>query len=314
MAKRVIHWSRTFPAKFSSRISSIINDKIGYRYHFNMHLNDLDQMYSKNDVNVVHSALNLREFVERSGCLNPILIVHGQPDTSQLSLVAGLLKKYNLSRTLVTTPDLLGVIPGANLFPFIPVDMVQTRNLILPIQSNGKHIRCFSKWKAEAYSLMQSSRNYEAFRIKCFAYGKIRESLSRRGKLYPIRVWSSKPIERLFVSDPDAYFHSLTNSKYVLDTDYFDFANGGNISMTGWDALACGRPIISGISQKNLTILKHIFDNDFHNVHTASNLKQIWDLREIFYSEHCPPNYIDDGQFSSQTACDIWKAACPEFF
>ena len=311
---RVIHWSYSFPAQFPDRLAMMINKETDNVKHYCLTLKDAAlyaESFNQNDVHVVHSALNIPSFAHVFEKTNYILFIHGQHDTSNLKKVHSIIRKSkNITSILVTTPDLLHTFPGSNLFPFAPLDTLEARSDLIKFGSNTE-IKSFSAWKGRTVdTAIITTSNYE-FKLRQQIYGSIRRFLFRYGKMYSLAYISKSIPKRMHVSSRIAYLNALNTSKVVIDTDEYDFPNGGNISMTGLDALALGVPIYSGISKKNLEILINFYER------FPTSL--IYSTNKIKLSENKATNLIDvrnseEPAFDKDAILSKWKTLCPDFF
>lgn len=309
---KVIHWSSTFPANFPDRLANIINRELDSDIHQCYSIVDAQNFEEEMSVkytHVVHSALNIPLFTKAFPSTPFILFIHGQHDSSKVQYVERLRKNEFLVNTFVTTPDLLRLFPNTTFFPFAPIDTIKETEKMQTFL-RPSNVRIFSEWKGTLFDVAVASPSYGAFVILGFIYMLLRKALFRFGKLYPLRVFRSNKVSRTFLKSRKAYLHALSTSEFIVDTDLCDFPNGGNISMTGLDALALGRSIVSGIDSPNLEVLAKFYGSfPRHLVHEGT-MQNIWKLSRDGFG--CKG--IDHFMFDEASIFKNWKSACPAFF
>ena len=292
----------------------IINKETDNVKHYCLTLKDAAQYiesFNQNDVHVVHSALNIPSFEQVFEKTNFILFIHGQHDTSNLKKVLSIIRKSkNITSILVTTPDLLAMFPGSNLFPFAPLDTLEERSDLINCNSDTE-IKSFSAWKGRAVDTAIITTSKYEYKLRISIYGAIRRLIFRYGKMYSLSRISKTIPKRMHISSRIAYLNALSTSNAVIDTDEYDFPNGGNISMTGLDGLALGVPIYSGISKKNLKILIEFYERfPADLVYNANTMK----LRRNHSYKTFNVRNAEEPPFDKSVILSKWKKACPDFF
>lgn len=310
----VIHWSYTFPANFSDRVADIINSELDFRLHHSVSLHDarsFDSGFTDSITHVVHSALNIPSFLDAFNDTPFILFIHGQHDTSQLKKVRKIIRECpNIQDIFVTTPDLLHIFENAKLFPFAPLDTLHVDAPVFHSANKTGH-KAFSNWKGRAVDIALKSRSYLEFRIRISCYGPIRRTLFKLGKMYSLQLLSKSINNRLFITSRSAYLNSLASSSVIVDTDEFDFPYGGNISMTGLDALALGIPIYSGISDDNLLILEEFYEDFPKHLVIKLRTNSLWSQLRTAHPDNQSQNFPN---FNRSIVLKKWQITCPIFF
>lgn len=274
---QIIHWSDTFPAFFPNIIANAAKNR--KKKHIICHIDSVDNILEKkSDIHIVHGARNLEKIRTKFRKSKIYLFVHGMPDSLNEKKLNQIIFNNNPKRILVSTPDLL-YIKNSKLFPYIPIDILKHN---FPDQVYlKKRISNFSSWKGDIFNWLCyfSFRGYLNNKTYIFFVKKIllvmiyfKKFFLKFDKKISFSPKQDYYFERRHFKNRASFLNDLVSSKMIFDSDFIDFPNGGNLSITAIQAIFLNIKVISFISKKNLDIIKKNINIKTEDIHQLSNL------------------------------------------
>ena len=248
------------------------------------------------------------------------LFIHGQPDSAFFGHSISEIRKFSPDKIFVTTPDLLK-FPQSVLFPYLPVDVEECFLSSLPVAKTKPAI--FSRWKGDyfAHVFDECQQKYNGRPLLQFALKKrldviktVKPTLVRSGKLISL-YRSPENVDRRFVGNRLAFLTELAMTECIVDSDFLDFPNGGNFSVTGLQALYLNSFVFANISQINRDLISDTTGLDFSSYPSATCLSDIRGLVESYYNSGLPSwKSPFQGIDVKDVATECWHRIAPEFF